>query len=127
MLCSRLTDIARLAPSRYVAELKLDGQRAQVHVRGGRSVACYSRPGLDLLRHAGMAWLRGVKWPVGAAIFDGEAVAADGHEGIQAVFHERQRPRRAMAVILFDVPCSLNSQSVMRALDGPQESAWRTS
>jgi bifunctional non-homologous end joining protein LigD len=113
MLASRLEDPRRLADPRYSAEPKLDGQRAQVHVRGGRTAACYSRPGLDLLRHAGMAWLRDLAWPVESAIFDGEAVAGDGNEGIQAVFHERDRAGGAMAVILFDL-LSLDGQSVMR-------------
>jgi ATP-dependent DNA ligase len=39
MLTSRLTDAAMLADPRYVAEPKLDGQRAQVHVERGRTVA----------------------------------------------------------------------------------------
>src|SRR5262249_25299930 len=30
---------------------KLDGQRARVHVRNGHTVAYWSRPGRDLLRH----------------------------------------------------------------------------
>src|SRR5215475_7767381 len=44
MRCSRLDDPAWLADRRYIAESKLDGQRAQVHIREGRAVACYSRP-----------------------------------------------------------------------------------
>jgi hypothetical protein len=43
MLCERLIDPARLQDRRYIAEPKLDGQRAQLHVRNGRAVACYSR------------------------------------------------------------------------------------
>ena len=66
MLCERLTDPARLQDRRYIAEPKLDGQRAQVRIRDGRTVACYSRPGRDLLRHPGMAWLRTLSWPVDA-------------------------------------------------------------
>jgi len=113
MLAARLEDPRRLADPRYIAEPKLDGQRAPVHVRGGRTVACYSRPGLDLLPHAGMAWLRELAWPVESAIFDGEAVARDGNEGIQAIFHERHRAGGAMAMIAFDL-LSLDGQSVMR-------------
>jgi ATP-dependent DNA ligase len=41
MLATRLTDLMRLRDPRYVAEPKLDGQRAQVHVRAGRTVVCY--------------------------------------------------------------------------------------
>jgi ATP-dependent DNA ligase len=60
-----------------------------------------------------MAWLRELAWPVDSAILDGEAVAGDGNEGIQAVFHERGRAGGAMAVILFDV-LKLDGQDVMR-------------
>jgi ATP-dependent DNA ligase len=49
MLCSRLENPARLADRRYIAEPKLDGQRAQVHVRDVRTVACYMPSGM--LRH----------------------------------------------------------------------------
>jgi ATP-dependent DNA ligase len=83
--------IPRCSPPTWrTREAKLDGQRAQVHVRGGRTVHCFSRPGLDLLKHAGMAWLSEVPWPVRSAVFDGEACAGDGHEGIQAVFEARR-------------------------------------
>jgi ATP-dependent DNA ligase len=58
MLCTRLGNPARLTDPRYVAEPKLDGQRAQLHVREGRTAYLFSRPGRDLLRHPGMAWLR---------------------------------------------------------------------
>ena len=64
MLCSRLDRPERLIERRYIAEPKLDGQRAQVHIREGQTVACYSRPGRDLMRHPGMAWLRALSWPV---------------------------------------------------------------
>ena len=86
MLCERLTSLSRLADRTYIAEPKLDGQRAQLHIHQGRAAACYSRRGLDLLEHPGMAWLRDIKWLFKAAIFDGEACAGDGHQGIQAVF-----------------------------------------
>jgi ATP-dependent DNA ligase len=91
MLCSRLEGPSALLDRRYISEPKLDGQRAQVHVRNGRTVACYSRPGRDLLRHVGMTWRRDLRWPVETAVLDGEACARDGHEGIQAVFEERNR------------------------------------
>jgi ATP-dependent DNA ligase len=81
MLCSRLENPGALADRRYTAEPKLDGQRAQAHIRGGRTVACYSRPGRDLLRHQGMSWLRAITWPVDAAVLDSEACAGDGPEG----------------------------------------------
>ena len=37
MLCSRLANPGRLAHRRYIAEPKLDGQRAQVHIRYART------------------------------------------------------------------------------------------
>jgi len=49
MLCERLTNPAHLQDRRYIAEPKLDGQRAQLHIHQGRAVACYSRRSLDLL------------------------------------------------------------------------------
>ena len=48
-----------------------------------------------------------------AAIFDGEAVAGNGNEGIQAVFHERGRAGGAMALILFDL-LTVAEEDVMR-------------
>ena len=78
MLRSRLERLGRLTERRYIAEPKLDGQRAQVHVRDGRTVACYSRPERDLLRHGGIAWLRDLRWPLEAAGLNGEADAGDG-------------------------------------------------
>src|SRR5262245_18499360 len=113
MLCERLTDPARLSDRRYMAEPKLDGQRAQLHVEEGRAVACNSRRDEDLLRHAGMTWLREIAWPFNAAVLDGEACAGDGHEGIQAVFSESRRPSGAMSLVFFDL-LALDTQSVMR-------------
>jgi ATP-dependent DNA ligase len=81
MLTSRLTDARLLADSRYVAEPRLDGQRAQVHVERGRTVAVYSRPGRELLRHRGLAWLRDVRWPIRTAVLDRELFSGEGAEG----------------------------------------------
>jgi bifunctional non-homologous end joining protein LigD len=102
MLCSRLERPDRLADHGYIAEPKLDGQRAQVHISDRRTVACYSRPGHDLLRHPGMAWLRMAAWPMDAAVLDGEACAGDRHEGIHAVFEERNRIGGDMSFIKLD-------------------------
>src|SRR5215471_7945852 len=87
MLCSRLENPAGLA---VAATSRSQARRAARldQCRRGPHVACYSRPGRDLLRHPGMAWLRTLAWPVRAAVLDGEACAGDGHEGIQAVFEE---------------------------------------
>src|SRR5215831_1873433 len=113
MLCSRLERLERLTERHYFAEPKLDRQRAQVHIQDGRTMACYSRPGRDLLRHPGMAWLRALSWPVDAAVLDGEACAGDGHEGIQAVFEERNRDGGDMSFLAFDL-LTLSGQDVMR-------------
>jgi ATP-dependent DNA ligase len=60
-----------------------------------------------------MAWLRDIAWPFESAIFDGEACAGDGHEGIDSVFVERKRPGGDMALVLFDL-LHLDGRSVMR-------------
>ena len=49
MLATRLEDPRRLADPRYIAEPKLDGQRAQLHVRGYRTVRAFSRPGREMI------------------------------------------------------------------------------
>jgi hypothetical protein len=48
MLCQRLTDLRRLADRGYVAEPKLNGQHAELHVQAGYATACYSRRSLGL-------------------------------------------------------------------------------
>ena len=50
MLAIRLEDPRRLADPCYIAEPKLDGQRAQLHLRDHRTVHAYSRPGRELSR-----------------------------------------------------------------------------
>jgi ATP-dependent DNA ligase len=103
MLATRLEDPRRLADARYIAEPKLDGQRVQLHVRGHRTVCAFSRPGRELIRLPGLAWLREVRWPIASAVLDGEAVAGDGSEGIQAVFEACNRPDSPMAFTAFDL------------------------
>ena len=53
MLCTTLGDPRRVGDPRYVAEPKFDGQRAQVHVAPGGTVAGYSRPDCGLFEGAG--------------------------------------------------------------------------
>jgi ATP-dependent DNA ligase len=103
MLATRLEDPRRLADRRYIAEPKLDGQRAQIHVDGHGTVHAYSRPGRELIRLPGLAWLREIRWPIASAVLDGEVVAGDGSEGIQAVFEARHRQGSAMAFTAFDL------------------------
>jgi bifunctional non-homologous end joining protein LigD len=103
MLATRLEDPRRLADPRYIAEPKLDGQRAQLHIREHRTVHAFSRPGRELIALPGLAWLRELCWPVASAVFDGEAVAGDGSEGIQAVFEARHRSGSPMAFAAFDL------------------------
>jgi ATP dependent DNA ligase domain len=113
MLATRLEDPRRLAdPGYYSAEPKLDGQRAQLHVRDHRSLHVFSHPGRELIWLRGLAWLQEVRWSVAAAVLDGEAVAGDGSEGIQAVFEARHRPGSPMAFAAFDV-LELDGASVM--------------
>jgi hypothetical protein len=112
MLATRLEDPRRLADPRYVAEPKLDGQRVQLHVRGHRTDHAFSRPGRELIGLSGLAWLREVRWPIASAVLDGEAVAGDGSEGIQAVFEARNRHGSPMAFTAFDL-LELDGQSVM--------------
>jgi ATP-dependent DNA ligase len=45
MLCTTLRDPGRVGDPRYIAEPKFDGQRVQVHVAQGRTLAAYSRLG----------------------------------------------------------------------------------
>jgi bifunctional non-homologous end joining protein LigD len=112
MLATRLEGPRRLADPRYIAEPKLDGQRAQLHVREHRTLHAFSRPGRELIRLPGLTWLRDICWPVAAAVLDGEAVAGDGSEGIQAVFEARHRPGSPMAFAAFDL-LELDGQNVM--------------
>ena len=88
----------------WVAEPKLDGQRAQVHVAGGRTVAAYSRPGRELLaRHRGLRWLRDVRWPVEGAVIDGELYSGDGMDGIDGILTARQQAGSPVTFAAFDV------------------------
>lgn len=103
MLSEILRDPARLEDPRYVAEPKFDGQRAQVHVAGGRTVAAYSRRGLDLLRHVGLAWLRDVRWTVSQAVLDGEVCGDTGVDGIQSVMGARGRRDGVTSFVAFDL------------------------
>ena len=70
---------------------QVDGQRAQIHVAKGRTVAAYSRPGRSLLTYPGLAGLRDARWPVTQAVLDGK-LASTGMEGIL-----RERPRAGSA------------------------------
>ena len=80
---------------------------------GYRTAHAFSRPGRELIRLPGLASLREIQyWPVVAAALDGEAVDGDRSEGIQAVFHARNRPGSRMAFTAFDL-LELDGQSVM--------------
>jgi ATP-dependent DNA ligase len=72
-------------------------------VRAHRTVHAFSRPGRELIRLPGLVWLRDIRWPVASAVLDGEAVAGDGSEGIQAVFEARPRAGSPMAFAAFDL------------------------
>ncbi len=77
MLATRLDDPRRLADPHYSAEPKLDGQRAQLHVRECRTVHAFSRPGLELIRLPGRPGCASLRWPVASAVLDGEVVAGN--------------------------------------------------
>jgi ATP-dependent DNA ligase len=117
MLTTRLEDPCRLADPRFIAEPKLDGQRAQLHVSEHRTVHAFSGPGRELIRLPGLTWLRELRWPVASAVLDGEAVAGDGSEGIQAMFEARTRPGSPMAFAAFDL-LELDGHRVMGASRG---------
>ena len=85
-------------------------------MRQGRTVACYSRHWLDLLWHAGMAWLPDMPWFIASAVLDGDAVASNGHEGVQAVFTERDKPGGDMAFIALRRPGARRLASAARAV-----------
>ena len=112
MLCTTLRDPSRLGDPRYVAEPKFDGQRAQVHVAGGRTVAAYSRAGRSLLAYAGLAWLRDVQWPVAQAVLDGEVCGDTGSDGVQSVLEARGRRDAVTSFLVFDV-LSVDVREVM--------------
>jgi ATP-dependent DNA ligase len=103
MLCTSPRGPSRLGDPRYVAEPKFDGQRAQVHVAGDRTLAAYSRPGRSLLAHAGLTWLRDVRWPVAQAVLDGELCGNTGSDGIQSVLEARGRRDGVTCFLAFDV------------------------
>jgi bifunctional non-homologous end joining protein LigD len=112
MLTSRLTEDKLLTDPRYVAEPKLDGQRAQVHVESGRTVACFSRPGRELLGYKGLGWLRDARWPVQSAILDGELFQGNGADGVERVLAARHGDGQDLALAVFDV-LMLDSRDVM--------------
>ena len=61
MLCGRLQDPSLFDDPGYIAEPKLDGQRAQVHIERGGAVACYSCPGRELLGLPGRRSLTAIR------------------------------------------------------------------
>jgi ATP-dependent DNA ligase len=113
MLCTTLRNPSHLGDPRYVAEPKFDGQRAQIHVASGRTVAAYSRAGRSLLAHAGLAWLRDAQWPVAQAVLDGEVCGDSGSDGIQSVLEARGRRDAVTSFLAFDV-LAVDGREVMR-------------
>lgn len=110
MLCSRLENPSVLTDRRYVAEPKLDGQRAQVHISDGRTVACYSRP---------VAICCGIRaWPgsgrsPGLSRLRCSTVKPVRAMATRVLFEERNRVGGDMSVLAFDL-LELNGQDVMR-------------
>jgi ATP-dependent DNA ligase len=112
MLCTTPRDLGRLGDPRYVAEPKLDGQRAQIHVADCRTAGAFSRPGRSLLSEPGLTWLGTVTWPVRSGVLDGELCAQTGMEGILGVFEARKARHAPLAFVAFDV-LELDGREVM--------------
>jgi ATP-dependent DNA ligase len=72
-------------------------------VRDHRTIHAFSRPGRELVTLPGSPGCARSAGPVAAAVLDGEAVAGDGSEGIQAVFEARNRSGNPMDFAAFDV------------------------
>jgi ATP-dependent DNA ligase len=103
MLCSRLRDSSLLDDPCYIAEPKFDGQRAQLHIERDRAVACYSRPGCELLGLPGLRWLSAIRWPVRAAVLDGELFSGIGTDGVDPILTARQRDGGDVSFMAFDL------------------------
>jgi ATP-dependent DNA ligase len=84
MLCTGLRDPSRFGDPRYAAEPKLDGQRAQVHIADGGTVAAFSRTESSLLAYPGLAWLRGATWSFRQGVLDGELWGRRAWKGFSA-------------------------------------------
>jgi DNA ligase 1 len=61
-----------------IAEPKLDGVRAQVHVADHRTLAVYSRTGIRMDSQKGLEWIKPLRWPFADAILDAECFAGAG-------------------------------------------------
>jgi ATP-dependent DNA ligase len=68
MLATRLDDPRGLTNQIYTAEPKLDGQCAKVHIQGHDAIHAFSRPGRELIRLPGLAWLQEARWSAPSAI-----------------------------------------------------------
>jgi ATP-dependent DNA ligase len=95
-----------------MAEPKFDGQRAQIHVAAGRTVAALSRPRRSLLTSPGLGWLREAAWPVASVVLDGELCASSGMEGILGVFEARKSRHAPLALLAFDI-LQMNGREIM--------------
>jgi ATP-dependent DNA ligase len=112
MLAKPIEDPAVIDDPKYVAEPKVDGLRAQLHVEGGRAVACYSRTGRNMLGEKGLRWLRDVAWPIEAMILDAEAFAGSGANTVADAMHARSVEQSNMALMVFDA-LEILGQAVM--------------
>jgi hypothetical protein len=120
MLATRVEDPRRLADSRATAPSPSSTASAPYSTSASTAPSTPSAGAArSLSGFPGLAWLREIGWPVARAVLDGEAVAGDGSEGIQAVFEARTRPGNPMAFAAFDL-LALDGQSVMaEPWDGP--------
>jgi len=93
-----------MTDDRFVAEPKLDGCRLQLHVKGGKTVGCYSRTGRDISDDKGHEWLADVKWPLESGIFDCEVFSGDGtNTGGKTVKNSRSSAGAEKLVVVFDL------------------------
>jgi hypothetical protein len=98
----------------WAAEPKVDGHRAQIHIRERRTREIYTRAGNNAANERGLLWLSDIAWPVEAAILDCEMYAGNGTTADGPGAAARERARGRVRIAAFDL-LSLNGQSLCHA------------
>jgi ATP-dependent DNA ligase len=101
MLCQTWEDAGWPAEG-WIAEPKLDGQRALVYVEKHQTVAVFSRLGNDSLGDEGLAWLRAVKWKHPTMILDAELYVGGGNGAAPEVSRSKAGGTSSSAIACFD-------------------------